>query len=405
MPSGRSEAAPVIPALALLMAFWGYIDAVNMAVAPHVAAGFALSDSTIAAAFGGCSAGALASLPLARAADRHGRRHVLLLCLAVLAPLALATALAPSLAVFVVAQLPVYAIKGVLMALIPVMVTELMPIGRRATGQAWVGFGGTVGAGLALGVVAATAGFAGRWRYAWAIPALGLVALPLLRRVLPESALFERARASGEAGQSRARELLEPELRVRTLGVVAVGALYPFATTGAQFWVIYHPVRNLGVETWIATLLVITGGSLSTAGYALAARLCDRWGRKPTFVLGSLLFVGAAVAFYRVPADAAPHPGWLLGLCFGLMSLGASASLVAMRAASTELFPTRLRGTVSGVLAVAASAAVVTVSFSIALLAHSLGGIAPAASLVAGALVLAALVFVVALPETPKAAT
>lgn len=60
---------------------------------------------------------------------------MLLACLVGLAPLSIATALAPSMWIFVVVQLPVYALKGVLMTLIPVMVTESLVTERRARGH------------------------------------------------------------------------------------------------------------------------------------------------------------------------------------------------------------------------------------------------------------------------------
>ena len=70
-----------------------------------------------------------------------------------------------------------------------------------------------------------------------------------------------------------------------------------------------------------------------------------------------------------------------------------------MRAAATELFPTRLRGAISGALAIATAGAVVAANFGVALLAALLGGIAPAASAVACTMLLGAAIFL-ALPET-----
>ncbi len=400
MSDDSRQTRPIMASLGFLMAYWGYVDAVNMAAAPHLARGFGLGDSGIAAAFGWTAVGALASFPIARAADRRGRRRVLLACVAALAPLSLVTALAPSLWIFIAAQVVVQALKGVLMTVIPVMVAESLPSGRRAGGQALVGAAGTLGSGLALGVVAACAALPGDWRWGWGVATLGILALAFARRRLVESIHFARAVATGEARRSRARELFAPHLRTRTLGIVAVATLYSFATSGAQSWLIYHPVRNLGLEPWVATAVVISGGAFSLVGFPLGGWLCERWGRRYTFAVASVVFVGAALAFYRVPADFAPHPGWALGLCFAGMSLAASAALVPLRAAGTEVFPTRLRGAISGALAIAAAVAVVAVNFSVALLAALLAGIAAAASVVATALLLAALVFLATLPET-----
>lgn len=383
-----------------LMAYWGYVDAINMAAAPYLAAEFRLDDSAIAAAFGWTAIGALASLPIARAADRRGRRRVLLLCVLALPPLSLVTAWAPSLSLFVLAQIPVQALKGVLMTVIPVMVAEALPMRRRAGGQALVGLTGALGSGLALMLMAAVADLDGAWRWGWSAAILGGLALPSARRSLTESAHFERSAASGEAQRSRARELFRPPLRSRTIGTLVVGSLYPFAINGAQFWLIYHPVRNLGIEPWVATVVVIAGGAVSLAGFPAGGRMCESWGRRYTFASASLVFAVAAWAYYRVPADFAPHPGVALGACFAVMAFASSAALVPLRAAGTELFPTRLRGAMSGALALAVAAALVAANFSVALLAALLGGIAPAASLAATAILPAAVVFLVLLPET-----
>lgn len=400
MPEEPRPSGAVMATLGALMGYWGYIDAVNTAAAPHLAREFGLGDSAVAAAFGWTALGALASFPIARAADRLGRRRVLLGSVAALAPLCVVTAFAPSLESFVAVQMVVQALKGVLFTVTPVMVAEALPTSGRARGQAVLGVGGTVGSGLALGLVAAFAGLPGNWRWGWGIAALGALVLPFAYRWLSESRRFESAVATGEAQRSRARELFAPALRKRTLATLAVGTLYPFATTGAQLWIIYHPVRNLGLEPWVATVVVIAGGSLSLLGYALGGRLCETWGRRWTFVVSGVFFVGATFAFYRVPADIAPHPGAALGVCFAGMACAAAAGLVPMRAAATEVFPTRLRGAISGALAIAAAAAFVLVNFGVALLASLLGGIAPAASLASTAMLAAAGVFLLALPET-----
>ncbi|MDJ0852375.1 MAG: MFS transporter [Myxococcota bacterium] len=397
--SPRSESS-IMAMLGILMGFWGYLDAVNTAAAPHLAREFAIGDRAIAIAFGWTAVGALASLPIARAADRIGRRRVLLGSAAALAPLSLASALAPSLAAFVGCQMLVQALKGVLFTLTPVMVAEAVTTARRARGQAVIGAAGTVGAGLALGLVAACAALPGDWRWAWGAAALFALALPFARGRLAESRRFERAEAAGETRDSTARELFAPALRTRTAATLAIGVLQPFATTGAQLWIIYHPVRNLGLEPWVATLVVIAGGAFSLVGYAFGGRLCESWGRRGTFVAASVGFVGATLGFYRVPADLEPHPGLGLGLCFAGMAAAAAMGLVPMRAAATELFPTRLRGAISGALAISAAVAVVAVNFSVALLVTPLGGIAPAASFVSTALLVAAGVFLVAVPET-----
>lgn len=386
--------------LAALMAYWGFLDAANGAAAPFLAAEFGLDDGGIVRAFGWTSIGALGTYGLARAADRIGRRRILLATLLALAPFALATALAPGLWSFVAVQVGVQALKGVLLTVVPVMVAEVLPTASRARGQGLIGLTGALGSGLALIVVASGEDLPGTWRWAWGLAALGIIALPFARRTLPESVHFERAEAAGETQRARARDLLGSRFRRRTFGVLAVAILFAFALSVTQSWLIYHPVRHLGVAPMLATFAVIGGGAFGLAGFALGSRLSERWGRRPTFGTATALYLVATFAFYRVPADFPPSPALALGAAFAGMSLLSSAASVPLRATLTELLPTALRATLSGWVAVAMAAAVVVGYFVTASLAEALGDLATAVIWLSLAMLSAGLVFVVVLPET-----
>jgi MFS family permease len=388
--------------LAALMAYWGFADALNGAAAPFLAREFGLDDVAITQAFGWMSIGALGTYALARAADRVGRRRILLGSLLALSPLALASALAPDLRAFILVQLGVNGLRGVLMVVVPVMVAEALPLGRRARGQGVIGLTGALGAGSALLLVAACEHLPGSWRWGWGAAALGAVAVPFARRALPESVHFERAAALGATARARTRDLLGPRYRRRTLAAVAVGTLFPLAISSTQSWLIYFPVQHLGLEPLLVTTVVITGGSMSLVGFPIGGRLSEGWGRRPTFAVFAGLYALAAYAFYHVPADLWPHPAAGLGLAFAAMAFLSSAATVPMRAAATELFPTTLRATLSGWSAIAMAVGVVLGYFATSGLAAVLGGLAPAVSLLALAMFVAALVFLFALPESRR---
>ncbi len=73
---------------------------------------------------------------------------------------------------------------------------------------------------------------------------------------------------------------------------------------------------------------------------------------------------------------------------------------VALRASQTELFPTRLRGTLLGWLAMAMAAAAIGAQFAAGGLALWLGGLAPAVSVLGLLMLPAAVVFLALVPET-----
>ncbi len=173
---------------------------------------------------------------------------------------------------------------------------------------------------------------------------LWVVVLPFARRSFRESRHFVRALSTGETTESRARELFGPRYRVRTLGVLAVGAFFTLSVAGTQAWVIYHPVRNLGMEQWAATAVMICGGAFSLLGFPIGGRLAEVWGRRATFSVAGLAYVVAALGFYRVSDQFLLGPALGLGVAFAAMALTSAAATVPMRAVATELFPTRLRG-------------------------------------------------------------
>ncbi len=386
--------------LAALMAYWGYVEALNGAAAPFLAREFDLDDAGIAWVFGWISFAALGTFVLSRRADRIGRRRTLLLCLAMLPPAALASAAAPTLLVFVLAQIAAHAVKGALYTVAPVMVAEALTTERRAWGQGVVGFAGVLGGGTALIVVAACAEVPGSWRWGWAAAALGMAALPFVRIRLPESVRFERAVAAGETQRAWARELLGRRYRARSLGTLGATLLFTLAIMATQTWLIYHPVRELGLAPLLVTIAVISGGAVGLLGFPLGGHLAESWGRRATFAVAATLYAPAAVGFYHVPADLEPSPAVGVAVAFAAMSTLGNIAMVALRSSQTELFPTRLRGTQLGWLAMAMAVAAITAQFAAGGLALWLGGLAPAVSLLALLMVPAALVFLALVPET-----
>ena len=388
-----------LPVLAVLMGYWGYLDAINAVAAPLLARDFGLDDRSIPATFGWMAVGAFASLPLARAADRLGRRRVLLACVVALAPATALSAAAPTLNSFIAAQIFLQGLKGVLMALIPVMVAESLPTQRRAAGHGRVGLGGALGSGAALLLVTTSGEMGGSWRWAWAAAALGIAVVPFALRSLPESQHFTRAEAAGETLHSKARELVSARYLRRTVAALTAAAFYPMATAGTQGWLFYHPVQNLGIDAATVTALVMVGGSAGILGFFAGGRLSEAWGRRATFCGAGIVYLVSALGFYQVGPDFPPTPVLGLALAWSGMAFAGSTAIVPLRAAGTELFPTRLRGAIAGWMAIATAGAVVGVNFAVSWLAGTLGGIAPAASVAAFAMLIAMAAFVT-LPET-----
>lgn len=383
-----------------LSAYAHFFQATWAILSPHVAAEFGLDDARITFLAGVASLGAFGTFALARLADRHGRRRVLLATFAGLPLLSLATALAPGEAGFVAAQIGVSALAGALMSLVAVMIAEEIEEAGRATGQAWFGAYGFLGAALPMIIVTLLEDQPHAWRWAWGAAVLPLVALPTLRRRLPETRRFERVRDSGRAEATRASELFHERYRRRAVGMLIAGTLRPVAITATLTWSIYHLVQNLGFSG-LETIAVLSSGILAIPGMPLGARLANRWGRRPTAATFSALTIVFGVAFFWVPADAPPHPAVWLAASFGACQLSISIFGVADRCLDTELFPTALRATYAGWTRIAVAAASSGAHFAVSGLILWLGGLVEAITVLSFATISVSLVvFLAVCPET-----
>jgi len=128
-----------------------------------------------------------------------------------------------------------------------------------------------------------------------------------------------------------------PELRTRTAGLWLVWFFLNFAYYGAFTWLPtllvasgFDLVRSFGYT------VIITAAQLP--GYAVAAYLIERWGRRPT--LASFL-VGAAAASYLFAVATTSSGVVTAGCLLSFFALGAWGALYAV---TPEMYPTAVRG-------------------------------------------------------------
>ncbi|WP_370514043.1 MFS transporter [Cellulomonas sp. JZ18] len=153
----------------------------------------------------------------------------------------------------------------------------------------------------------------------------------------------DAAGASGAATRTRARlaALWAPGLRRRTTALWVVWFAVNFSYYGAFIWLPSLLVAdgNSLVRSFGYTL-VITLGQLP--GYAAAAVLVERWGRRPTL---AAFLAGSAVAAGLFAAASGTGPVIAAGLLLSFFNLGAWGALYAV---TPELYPTRVRSTGAG---------------------------------------------------------
>lgn len=156
---------------------------------------------------------------------------------------------------------------------------------------------------------------------------------------VPESAAAQApiAVSSGK----RLAALWSGEFKERTLSIWIVWFCVNFAYYGAFIWIPsilvdagFSLVRSFGFT------LIITLAQLP--GYAVAAWLIEKWGRRPTLSLFLVGSAASAVVFGTVHTESAIIAS---GMALSFFNLGAWGALYAV---TPELYPTSLRATGAG---------------------------------------------------------
>jgi MFS family permease len=379
-----------------------YVMALGGIAAPFLALEFGFDDAAITRIAGWISLGAFGTALFTRYADRVGRRRVLVLSFAALAPFCAVTALATNVPSYVIPQIAVNALLGTLATALAVAVAEQAPDERRPHAQSLFGVFASFGGALALAVSTAVPSLPVGWRAFWIVAALPIVAIPFVRARLIETARFDAARDSGRVAATRARDLFEGAYRRRAFGLLAIALLKPVSLNAVGTWPFYHMVKTLGLAPGWASLVYVIGGGIGLLGNPIGARLTDRWGRRPTSLVATAVTVVAGAAFFFVPPAASVAK--LLPALTALMAvnqLATSVFSVADRCIDAELFPTALRATYLGVARLMMAASGVLSMFALSALTAPLGGLPTAiAAVSAVTLVPALLIFLAVVPET-----
>ncbi len=397
---GRDAERHLIGMLIPLLLFRGYAQMANSGLAAGYSSEFGLDGPALARMFGWIALGSFGAAALGRAMDRIGRRSLLLLGVGGFTMAAAATAAAPTALFLTVSQIVMGTFAGAMGTSTNVILNEALSDETRARGHAIAGIIYQVGSGVGL-IAAALAGSAsGEWRWVWGVCALMGLSLPALTRKFPETARFHAARTRRETVEGRMTELFSRRYRSRAVGMLMTSALMNLTSFSTMTWLLYHPETARGLSPALVTAVVVAGGGVGLLGFPIGARFANRWGRGPTVLAFGLAFSGANTAYYWLP----PLPGLLtpMGMlvAFSLGSICFGASSIGLRTAMGELFPTRLRGTLSGAMIISASISMMLAHFATAWLTGQLGDLVLAITLVAAIGASGFVLYPLLVPET-----
>jgi putative MFS transporter len=303
-------------------------------------------------------------------ADRFGRRQVFAVTLLIFGIATGAAALSWSVGALLVFRFLIGLGLGAELPVASTLVSEFAPArlrGRVVVGlEAFWAVGWTLAA--LIGYLVVPNSDSG-WRWALALGAVPALYAVVIRWGLPESVRFLELRGRVDEAETAvrrfeqaagvdpvpsplpqqqtapgARALFGPGTRAHTAALWAVWFCINFAYYGAFIWLPsllfdsgFSLVKSFGFT------LIITLAQLP--GYAVAAYLIERWGRRPTlavFLLGSA--VGAGM-FSAADGDTAVL---VTGMVLSFFNLGAWGALYAV---TPEVYPTALRATGAGAAA------------------------------------------------------
>ena len=282
-----------------------YDRAIFALALPQIQAGLGIAEGEVGLLGSIVRLGALPAFAVALAADRLGRRRVLLGTILAYTLLTGATALAPDARSFVALQFLARIFTTAEVVLAIVVIAEEFDAESRGWGIGALFAIQACGVGLAAALFPLAEALGLGWRGLYAFGLVPLVLVAWWRRALPETERFEvhrRARAGGAAPDFALAPLLQLLRHYPGRFAVVAGAVLIGATSGAaaDFLGPKYLQQAHGWTPGNVALLYIVGGALGIVGAALAGRWSDRFGRKPVAVALGVLLSVLAIAFYNV---------------------------------------------------------------------------------------------------------
>jgi MFS family permease len=311
--------------------FEGYDRFLIALALPYIARDMAAAEGELGWALSAIRGGALGALLLGRAADRFGRRRLLVLTVTAYTVMTAATGLSTGLIDLVIFQVVANAFLTTELALAQVVIAEEFPASARGRGQGLLGAAQAAGSGFSAAIIPAMVDTALGWRGLYFIGIGPLLLVSFLRRSLPETQRWDQLAHHGQPPVSLWRDY-----RTRMIILMLVSAAAGSAFASSYSFASYRATTVFGWNPGEVSVMVVIGGGLGFTGWLVLGRVADRIGRRPLGIVMLTGVSGAVALFYQSP---------YLFAAFGMLVFMEAGATIALTSLSTELFPTAVRAT------------------------------------------------------------
>jgi len=350
VPNIDPRSLSLLGLVSLAYFFENYDLSLMMSALSFIAADFGIAESELAGYTGLIRLGALPAFLLIPFADRLGRRKMFLAAVTGISLLTFATAFATSVAAFVAIQMLMRTCVLAASTMAFVIIAEEFPAEHRGWGIGMVGALGACGFGFGAILFGFVESLPYGWRALYLVGIVPLLAMPALRRGIPETARFaqhHRERLGAAAGVGGVRGWFQPLAAMartyprRVAGVTLAGTLYSAGEIAVFQFCGYFTMTAHHWEPWRFSVMVVVAGAVGMIGNVVAGRLGDAFGRRPVGFAVAASFPVLAWLFYHMP-------GWSLPILWAFLTVCSVSCNVTIRALATEVFPTSHRGTSGG---------------------------------------------------------
>lgn len=334
-----------------------YDGAVLQLALPQIQTNLGITDATLSSTVAIIKLGSIPAFLLMLAADRLGRRQLLLITIVGYTITTGATAFATSINIFIALQFLSRIFLTAELLLSSVVIAEEFPPDARGRGVGALAAIAANGFGLAALLFAFIEVLPFGWRSLYFVGFIPLLILTSLRRGLPETTHFQKQQAARTQQESEDEPFianLQPVIDLvraypsRFFAISTIIFLYALATDAAFFYDPTYLQQEHGWQPWHITMLTIGGGFGALFGNTIAGNIGDLVGRKRAtmFFLTAMPIIIAI--FYNVS-------GWILPVIWAIMLFGMMGVGVSIETLGAELFPTSYRSTAAGARALVAS--------------------------------------------------